>query len=111
MIPNGAQSPGGTARTPSPARDAVDAYGQTGDLTALERGIRFTRAALRQAMTVSAGDLAHAGEQVALRIDLDRTPAGSPQRPDRLAALATVLHDGHEEFSTGTADEALALSA
>ena len=70
MIPNGAQSPGGTARTPSPARDAVDAYERTGDLTDLKRGIRFTRAALRQAMTVSAGELAHTGEQVALRIDL-----------------------------------------
>jgi tetratricopeptide (TPR) repeat protein len=46
-----------------------------------------------------------------LRAVLDRTPAGSPQRPDRLAALATMLHDGHEEFSTDTAEEALALSA
>jgi hypothetical protein len=49
---------------PRPARDAVDAYEQTGDLAALEQGIRFTRAAVRQAMTVAAG------EQVALRIDL-----------------------------------------
>jgi len=70
MIPNGAQSLGGTARTPSPARDAVDAYERTGDLTALEQGIRFTRAALRQAVTAPAGDSSYAGEQVALRIDL-----------------------------------------
>jgi tetratricopeptide (TPR) repeat protein len=53
----------------------------------------------------------HAEAVVLLRAVLDRAPAGSPQRSDRLAALATVLHDGHEEFSTDTADEALALSA
>lgn len=46
-----------------------------------------------------------------LRAVLGRTPAGSPQRPDRLAALATMLHDGHEEFGSDTAAEALALSA
>jgi hypothetical protein len=53
----------------------------------------------------------HAEAVALLRGVLDRTPPGSPLRPDRLAALATVLHDGYEEFSTDTADEALALSA
>ena len=68
MIPDGLQSPAGSPRPPGPARDAVDAYERTGDLTALQRGIRLTRAALRQAVT--AGDRAHAGEQVTLRVDL-----------------------------------------
>jgi CHAT domain len=53
----------------------------------------------------------HAEAVALLRAVLDRTPEGSPQRPGRLAALATVLYDGHEEFGTDTADEALALSA
>jgi hypothetical protein len=70
MIPNGAPSPEGAARIPNPARDAVDAYEGTGDLTALERGIQSTRTALRQAVTEPAGELAHAREQVALRVDL-----------------------------------------
>ena len=51
-------------RPAGPARDAVDAYERTGDLTALQRGIRLTRAALRQAVT------GPAGEQVRLRADL-----------------------------------------
>ena len=68
MIPDGLQSPAGSPRPPGPARNAVDAYERTGDLTALQRGIRLTRAALRQAVT--AGDRAHAGEQVRLRVDL-----------------------------------------
>jgi tetratricopeptide (TPR) repeat protein len=79
---------------------------------------------LRAAARPSAdpGDCGHAGdsrdalsdhvEAVALlRAVLGRTPARSPQRPDRLAALATMLHDGHEEFGSDTAAEALALSA
>lgn len=68
MIPDGPQSPAGAPRPPGPARDAVDAYERTGDLTALQRGIRLTRVALRQAVT--AGECAHAGEQVRLRVDL-----------------------------------------
>jgi hypothetical protein len=59
-----------TTAAPRPARDAVNAYEQTGDFTALERGIRLTRAALRQVMVAPAGDRPLAGERVALRIDL-----------------------------------------
>src|SRR5690348_2768911 len=70
MIPGGPQNPAGASAPPDPARDAVDAYEQTGDLTALQRGIQITRAALRQAGTGAAGKQAHAGEQVRLRTDL-----------------------------------------
>ena len=70
MTPDGTPDPAGTPRPPDPARGAVDAYEQTGDLTALQRGIRLTRAALRRAMTGPAGKHADAGEQVRLRIDL-----------------------------------------
>jgi tetratricopeptide (TPR) repeat protein len=98
MTPDGAQSPGGTARAPSPARDAIDAYERTGDLTALEQGIGLTRAALRRA--VPAGDPLHAGEQAELRIDLavllstygnaagDRDAAGEGLRQFAQAAAA-----------------------
>jgi len=70
MTPDGTPDPGGTPRPPDPARDAVDAYEQTGDLTALQRGIQVTRAALRQALTGAAGKRADAGEQVRLHTDL-----------------------------------------
>lgn len=70
MTPDGTPDPAGTPRPPDPARGAVDAYEQTGDLAALQRGIRLTRAALRQAMTGPAGKHADAGEHVRLRIDL-----------------------------------------
>jgi tetratricopeptide (TPR) repeat protein len=53
----------------------------------------------------------HAEAVTLLRAVLDRTPEESPQRPDRLAALAAVLHDGHEEFGADTSEEALALTA
>jgi CHAT domain len=53
----------------------------------------------------------HAEAVALLRAVAGRTPPGSPQYPKRLAALATVLHDGHEEFGTDTADESLALAA
>jgi hypothetical protein len=46
-----------------------------------------------------------------LRAVLARTPPGSPRYPRRLAALATMLHNGHEEFGTDTAEESLALAA